>query len=495
MGIRSLLSIVGKDFRIFSRSPLSALVILLVPLFVILFMGYAFNSFALSGIIVGVYSESYTNLTQDILNGFEEQNLIINKFNSQDECISSIKSSKIQICIIFPNDLTAIGSSNDIVFYVDHSRMNIAYALINSVEEKISAQASDLGIALATDLVNVLSSAKNSLPEQNVVISQSISKLNEINDNTHDVPSSSEMDNAITYLNDANNLLDSVNDSVAKKKIEDTITILNSIKNSNAKITENIEDINTLSDQTKSSLQIVTVNIDSLINDINQISVLEPEKIVSPIKTKIESINASSNNRDYLLPTILALIAMFGGILISSTFVLKERKTKAFFRNFITPTWDFTLIFGSYLSCLIILTLQFILVFAGIEWILKVSLIDSILPVSLVLFLSLTLFIFMGMFIGYVFKSEETTIFASVLIAAGLMFFSNTILPIETLSGSFKKFVLFNPLVVLDISLKKIILFDFNYSQILPELYIMVGFIVLFCFLTYIGRKITKRML
>src|SRR3989339_517878 len=403
MGIRSLLSIVGKDFRIFSRSPLSALVILLVPLFVILFMGYAFNS------------------------------------------------SKIQICIIFPNDLTAIGSSNDIVFYVDHSRMNIAYALINSVEEKISAQASDLGIALATDLVNVLSSAKNSLPEQNVVISQSISKLNE-----------------------ANNLLDSVNDSVAKKKIEDTIIILNSIKNSNAKITENIEDINTLSSQTKSSLQIVTINIDSLINDINQISVLEPEKIVSPIKTKIESINASSNNRDYLLPTILALIAMFGGILMSSTFVLKERKTKAFFRNFITPTWDFTLIFGSYLSCLIILTLQFILVFAGIEWILKVSLIDLILPVSLVLFLSLTLFIFMGMFIGYVFKSEETTIFASVLIAAGLMFFSNTILPIETLSGSFKKFVLFNPLVILDISLKKIILFDF---------------------LTYIGRKITKRML
>src|SRR3989339_719878 len=404
-------------------------------------------------IIVGVYSESYTNLTQDILNGFEEQNLIINKFNSQDECISSIKSSKIQICIIFPNDLTAIGSSNDIVFYVDHSRMNIAYALINSVEEKISAQASDLGIALATDLVNVLSSAKNSLPEQNVVISQSISKLNEINDNTHDVPSSSEMDNAITYLNDANNLLDSVNDSVAKKKIEDTIIILNSIKNSNTKITENIEDINALSDQTKSSLQIVTVNIDSLINDINQISVLEPEKIVSP------------------------------------------RKTKAFFRNFITPTWDFTLIFGSYLSCLIILTLQFILVFAGIEWILKVSLIDSILPVSLVLFLSLTLFIFMGMFIGYVFKSEETTIFASVLIAAGLMFFSNTILPIETLSGSFKKFVLFNPLVILDISLKKIILFDFNYLQILPELYTMIGFIVLFCFLTYIGRKITKRML
>src|SRR3989339_313679 len=357
MGIRSLLSIVGKDFRIFSRSPLSALVILLVPLFVILFMGYAFNSFALSGIIVGVYSESYTNLTQEILNGFEEQNLIINKFNSPDECINSIKSSKIQICIIFPNDLTAIG------------------------------------------------------------------RLNEINDDAQDIPSSSEIDSAITYLNDANNLLDSVNDSVAKKKIEDTIIILNSIKNSNAKITENIEDINTLSSQTKSSLQIVTINIDSLINDINQISVLEPEKIVSPIKTKIESINASSNNRDYLLPTILALIAMFGGILMSSTFVLKERKTKAFFRNFITPTWDFTLIFGSYLSCLIILTLQFILVFAGIEWILKVSLIDSILPVSLVLFLSLTLFIFMGMFIGYVFKSEETTIFASVLIAAGLMFY------------------------------------------------------------------------
>ena len=489
MGFSSLFSIVSKDLKRFTRPKLPAFVIILMPVLIILMAGFAFNSFNLSGVVVAVHSNSYTDLTEDILKEFNEQNFAVKKFNSKQSCADSVRLSKTQICIIFPDDLSVTGSLNDVVFYVDHSRLNLAYTLVNKIESKISSKASNLGIALAQDLINILESAKDSLPKQKTDISNSINKLGQINVNAGNAFPSLDIDNSLEYLDDVKDLL---NDSEARNNIIETIKLLESIK---VQVSDDLESIENQSEYVSFVLKEVSYDLNVLINSMNDISVLEAEKIVSPIKVKIESVNSDSNNRDYLIPTILALIALFGAVLLSSTLVLKERKTKAYFRNFLTPTLDSTFIFGSYLTCLIILSIQFLLIFAGIGWILEMPVITMLPMVGLILFVSLSVFIFLGMFIGYLFRSEETTIFASVLVATVLMFFSNTILPIETISNNFNKFAMFNPLVVSEIALKKVILFGFNIYAILPELYVLLGFLLTFAVLTYIGRKVTKRML
>lgn len=235
--------------------------------------------------------------------------------------------------------------------------------------------------------------------------------------------------------------------------------------------------------------------IDKLIAEVDKSNVLEAEKIISPIKTQVVSVNSNSNNRDYLLPTILTLIALFGGILLSSTFVLKERKTKAYFRNFMTPTLNFTFVFANYLTCLMILIFQFVLILAGIEWIFGKQVLGILPEISLILFFSLSAFIFIGIFIGYLFKSEETVIFASVFVAALMMFFSNTILPIETFLSGFKNIANFNPVVLCSLALKKIVSFGYSYDSILDELYYLGGFFITFLILSLFGRKLSKEIL
>ncbi len=64
------------------------------------------------------------------------------------------------------------------------------------------------------------------------------------------------------------------------------------------------------------------------------------------------------------------------------------------------------------------------------------------------------------MFIGYSFRSEETSILAAIGVASLLMFFSNTIFPVEAISASLKNIAVYNPLVITDSLLKKMILFD-----------------------------------
>ena len=480
----SILSIVTKDLKIFSRARVSAIFIILAPLLIILVAGLLFNSSSLSGVILGTYSDSYSELTDSLLNDFQSQGFAINKFDSKEDCIDSVKLSKTQICGIFPSDLSETGSANEIVFYVDHSRINLAYELVYDVEGKISAKASNLGAVLAQKVIDSLNSARTSLPLQKAKISDSIQTTNNIISNSKE--SATDINKTIQYLEDAK---DGLNDSYVEQKIDNSITVL---KSTRAKLSGS-ESIENSSEEVKSNLEEVSSNIDSIITSTNSAEVLNADKIVSPIKTSVQAVNSDSNNRSYLIPTIIVLISLFGGILLSSTMTLKEKKTKAYFRNFMTPAWDFTFIVGSYISCMIILLAQFVLVFAGIQFILKINIINLLPNILAVLFVSLSAFVFIGMFIGYIFKSEETTIFAAVLTAAVLMFFSNTILPIETISARFSEFAPFNPLVVSETAFKKIILFGFNLSSVLSELYILGGFLAVFVLLTYLGRKATKR--
>lgn len=62
-------------------------------------------------------------------------------------------------------------------------------------------------------------------------------------------------------------------------------------------------------------------------------------------------------------------------------------------------------------------------------------------------------------------------------------------------SPSLINFSFFNPLIVMDSALKKMVLFGFSFSSFGVELSYLGGFLVVFAFLTYLARKVTRRML
>jgi ABC-type multidrug transport system permease subunit len=97
------------------------------------------------------------------------------------------------------------------------------------------------------------------------------------------------------------------------------------------------------------------------------------------------------------------------------------------------------------------------------------------------------------MFIGYVFRSEESVIFASMITAGIFLFFSNTIIPIENTSGNLISFSFLNPLILLDSAFKKVLLFGLSFSSIILELAVLFGFFIVFLVLTYFVKKITRR--
>jgi len=492
MGIKSIFNIIKKDFKIFGRSKISAILVLIIPLVVTLLAGMAFNSSNISDVTISTYSDSYTNLTEEILLDFEK-NYTILRSNSVEECIDSVKLTNSQICIVFPNDLSSEGSEEDVVFHIDYSRINLAYNLLHEIEGKIDREASDLGAVLVQNLIDSLNKIDEGLVEGVESLENIEGGLDSGIDEVRGIDISlDEIDDAISLLEEAR---ETANDSSAISKIDSSIEVLKELKETSTSNSQSIEKIVEMNEGLSEDIVSLLTNLEGILEELNNEDTLEAKSIVSPIDIKIESIKIDLNNREYLLPTILSILVLFGGILLSSTFVLKEKKTKAYFRNFMTPTKDVVFILGTYFTCLLIILIQFLLVFVGVRYILDLNFVLMPLELLVVLLLSASVFIFLGMFIGYIFKSEETTIFTAVLTSAVLMLFSNAIIPIEHITGKLKDIAMFNPSVLTDISFKKILLFNFSFDAFLTEIYALSGFIVFFFILTYISRRMNKRNL
>src|SRR3989344_7031881 len=205
--MRNFFSCISKDLRIFGRSKVSALVTIVVPLLVVLFIGFAFSSTRLQGINVGVYSGAYSNLTNSILKSFEEQSYNIAKINSKDECVNSVKLAETQICIVFPSDLSETGNEQPIVFYVDNSRVNIAYTLLESVKSKVSLKSSEIGAGLVEEILIKMQNAKKSLASEKKDVDSALTSVAEISSNSEKASSSvPSLNNALTKVEEAKTL-------------------------------------------------------------------------------------------------------------------------------------------------------------------------------------------------------------------------------------------------------------------------------------------------
>jgi ABC-type multidrug transport system permease subunit len=362
--------------------------------------------------------------------------------------------------------------------------MNLAYTLINLIGEEISSEASVLGVNLIQELINNLESAKSSLIEQKLI-------LDSINEEVIDVR---EIGNSISSpVLELEKIIKDFENHENSSDIDDQIDDLKKIKDQISSNFSNFDEMNVKISGLKLNIDLLVINLDNLINSLNVFEINNAESIIAPFDFKLESINPVDEKREYLIPTIISLIALFGGILISSTLVLKNKKTRAYFRNFVTPTRDITFVFATYLTSLIILLMQFLLVFLGLYFVFDMNFFASSFSILAILVLGCSTFIFIGMFLGYVFKSEETIVFSSVLFASILMFFSNIILPLENISSNLFRIVSFNPLVLVENALKKIYLFGLDFGSILVELTVLGLFLVFFGVLTYFMRRMNKK--
>src|SRR3989344_1259944 len=467
--MNKLFEILRKNILLLVRSKTSALIVLLGPLVLILLISTAFNTTSLYDIKIGAYSDSYSSLS------------------------NSIKTNDIHVCAIFPSDLT-IESEENIEFYVDTSRLNLVYVVLNSISSKVSTKSTELSTALTSTLVATIENADSKIAESSGRIIILSAKLTEIKEQ---ISSSVESLGASNFTQDAGSLEDTAEELNATGEAGD---LIGSYKSLVTKLESKINTVSELSSSVTSleaeitNVQEVKDTLSGIQDNINSVQVKEVSKIVSPIKTEIKTVSSEGTHFTYTFPILLVIVLLFSGLLVSSTTVIEEKSSKAFFRNFITPTSNGLFVFGNFLSNLIIILSQVIIIFIVVFLFSGTSISNSILVnLAIMIIMTASVFILLGMLIGYLFKSGETSNLAVITIASILLFFSNTILPLETLPLALRSIAGFNPFILGADALKEILLFNTSLNLISTEFYILLGYIVVLFVLVFIIRELSKR--
>ena len=402
---------------------------------------------------------------------------------------------------------------NVISLYIDESRVNIANAISEKLSAKVEMQSKELSSGAVSQILGALDTINQETETGKIAGSKltannalEASKLAETMDDIssidfeHTAIDTTAITTEISSIRNSLNvsssvfstLTSSVNDLVSNynamgSKMDTAKTTASDVQGSaqSAKDTVNadtpiIRDVNTRLGNIKTSIESVKLtNVDS---------------IVSPLKISVQPLTKTKNYFAYILPSLLILLVMLVSLLMSSTGIIREKESSASLRNFITPTRSGTFLIAHYITYLSIIFIQTLLMLGVATIFIKGLPVSTYLFSILFMMLFATIFISIGMFIGTIFNTGETATVASVSVAMITLVFSNSILPLETLSGFLRTLVEYNPFVIMEGILKGLILFE-NTLASMDMVLTLAGFVVVFAAATIIANTMRENML
>ena len=240
-------------------------------------------------------------------------------------------------------------------------------------------------------------------------------------------------------------------------------------------------------------LSAVKALVQSSMDTLSGIAVKDARNIVNPVSTQIVPItNDGEKHVNFLFPALLILIIMFISLLLSSLNIVLEKNSRAYFRNFVTPTNDAVFLVSSYITNILVLLAQLVIVFGVTYFALDKQILANFGPTCLILFMTATFFVFLGMIIGYMFSSEEGAILGTISISSVFFFVSNLVIPIDALPETVKFFVNLNPFVIASSLLKRSFLFHVPIEILKPDLILFAMYIVVSLLILFVIQRITK---
>lgn len=510
--LRDIFTIILKNLKLLIRGRSSALVVVFGPLLVVLLLGLAFNTSGVYDINVGVYSGSYSGLTDGVLDQLRDDRYSVSKLDSEELCVNSVKTGETHVCLVFPDNMAVSNDvTNNIVFYIDYSRVNLVYAIMDSVNRKLETKSEQLSLEMTQVLVDKLNDAKTELTGKETTLNALSSnneniagKVNSGYDSLAGLQLSGNLsDLNISEIDDeVRSLEENYNESFAKLNVlldsfeTNVVSIFaefDKVKSFRTTFSQDLDSMKGMLSQDKESIGSVRSSVDKIVTGISSVGVTNAENIVSPFNTEIKPVTPEKTHLGNLFPSMVVLVIMFISVMLASTMVIRERNTKAYFRNFITPTSDVVFLIGDFITNLLIVFMQLGIVFGVAVYFFRGELVNVMVNTVGVLFLIISLFVLIGMVLGYIFNNQETSTLGAMFVSSIFLFFSNTILPLESLPGTVKNIALFNPFVVSEGILRELILFNVGVMDVISNIYILMGFIVLFAVLLITLRLIKKR--
>ncbi|MBI4150216.1 ABC transporter permease [Candidatus Woesearchaeota archaeon] len=423
----------------------------------------------------------------------------------------------------------------EIQLHVDYSEINLVYHVVDVLSSQVSAQSQEIGAALAEDLLTRLSVVDAEVSKRVPTIVEVVAANDAIAQKTDEIfKSLNSIDLQINTANirfggiqedlqqlkeitantilEAKFLIDAIdtglvglsgNKSNLQNKLDMSDATFDSydirLKNvvysldtlmtnlsqeiqfaqsklDNAMATRNIavarlDEIKTGLTTTIDRLNQIQVGMSNIKTTVASFEVKNAERIVSPLTTRIVPLTSRKTHFNYLFPTLLVLVVMITSVLLGSTLVMSEKKSRAYFRNQITPTPDSVFLMATFLTTVVVVAIQALIYLIISSFFFDVALFGSISVTLGIVLITSSLFALLGILLGTLYKSEETAILAGITLSSIMLLFSSSILPLESMHPILKVLANWNPFVLGVNLLKEALFFDFGLSLLVGSLF------------------------
>jgi len=244
---------------------------------------------------------------------------------------------------------------------------------------------------------------------------------------------------------------------------------INSLDDSKMLLSQKLEAMALATDTSIASFDIMNEQLSVITNQFEQLSITDPGTVIKPIKTFIKPLSSKKiNTLDIIYPSIIVMVLMFVGLLMGNILVMREKTSRAYFRNLIIPVKDWVFILGTYLTTAIIaLTQVAIIIIIGTVFF-GTHLDFNVFRITPILFFAVIIFSSIGMIIGYLTSSEETSVMAAIILTLIFLLFSNMIIPIETMEETIGIFARLTPFNISEMILRRSLVFGSEISSTNP---------------------------
>ncbi len=270
-----------------------------------------------------------------------------------------------------------------------------------------------------------------------------------------------EIDNIVVELDNVHNLL---NDSITY--IDTTLP----------KLDQAIIEINKLA-----------AEIDKTITQFSQFDESSAEQLVNPINTEFSPVLGDLEKIHLIFPILLVFVITFISILLSNMVVLNEIHNPAYFRNFLLPINNLVFIIGLYITNMIVIAIQLFVLLLVAYFNFHIDVFSIFPQLAFAMFLVTTVFVLIGMILGYIIPTRQSSVIMCTFLALGIFLFSDVIFPVEIMPELAAYLANLNPLLVGENLFRKIIFFHIPYSELGRELIVLGSFIALLAIATVLA--------
>lgn len=243
-------------------------------------------------------------------------------------------------------------------------------------------------------------------------------------------------------------------------------------------------------------IEVSVAKVDAAIAELDEqlagLSMLEPglaQKIVKPIIYDYDKLLKDRKNIQLAFPQLLVIVVMFLALLFSNIATLMEIHDKAYLRNLIAPVDNIIFFLGLFITEVIIVFMQILVLFVVAQTRLDIKIIEIFWPLSFITLLLIAVFVLVGMVFAFLFRTVQSSILVTIFSALIFFLFSSTLSLIEAMPAFAQYLSKHSPLVIGEFLVKQVQLFNNPLGAVYSKVLLLGMYVLVLFFLAVVLAK------